>query len=205
MKGMYITDHYLIRSIIAKRQRDGHDRRDEVWDGVYFIPPITDNEHQEISSHLSFAFHQVVDWRKIGISYTTINVSDRNEDWLENFREPDLSVYLDGNPARDRDTHYQGGGDLIVEILTRGDRARKKLGFYAAVGVRECLVIDRRPWALELYRAREGKLELVGTATPEGAEILTSEVLPLMFRLVPGEERPRIEVARRDGAEHWTI
>ena len=97
------------------------------------------------------------------------------------------------------------GPDFAVEILSEGDLARKKLDFYAKVGTREVLIIDRDSWALELYRLLDGKLELVGISTSENGEVLTSQVLPLTFRLVPGEGRPTIELARIDGGQTWRI
>jgi len=67
------------------------------------------------------------------------------------------------------------------------------------------LILDRDPWALELYRLGAGRLELVGTSAPDRPDALTSAVLPLTFRLVPGPERPRIEVSGTGGAPAWLI
>jgi Uma2 family endonuclease len=205
MTAMLICDPDLIEQLKAERQRLGLDKRDEMWDGDYVVSPMANNEHERITKLLWLAFYSVIDARGLGESCTPINLSDRDEGWTQNYREPDLSVYLNGNPARDHGTHWEGGGDFVVEILSPGDPARRKREFYAKVGVREFLIVDRNPWALELYRAGHGRLDLVGTSTPEGSEVLASEVLPLAFRLVPGEERPRIEVARLDGADRWTI
>jgi len=71
--------------------------------------------------------------------------------------------------------------------------------------VRELLIVDRDPWALELYRLEEGELAPAGRSSVEEPEPLTSVVLPLMFRLVPGADRPSIEVRRTDGTQVWTI
>ena len=103
-----------------------------------------------------------------------------------------------------RGAYWLGGPDFAVEVISRHDRSRKKFDFYAKVGVRELLLVDRKPWALELYRLQDGKLALVGKSDLDHPEILASEVLPLSFRLVAGNPRPRIEVAHADGIQRWS-
>ena len=122
-----------------------------------------------------------------------------------NYRVPDASVFLDGNPAKDCGTHWCGGPDFAVEILSPNDIALEKLPFYAMIGVRELLIIDRDPWSLELFRvdADGHQLTAVGRSSLAHADLVVSTVLPLAFRLVPGKKRPQIEVTRTDGAERW--
>ncbi len=92
-----------------------------------------------------------------------------------------------GIPPRTARSHWFGGPDFAAEVLSRRDRSREKLGFYAAVGVRELLLVDRNPWKLELYRREGDRWTLVGTFDLEGeARPLRSEVLPAAFRLVAG-------------------
>jgi Uma2 family endonuclease len=90
------------------------------------------------------------------------NISDRIIGWVNNYRVPDVAVDLSANPARNCGTHLCGGPDLAVVILSERDLARKKLDFYAKINTREVLILDPKPWALELYRLTEGKLVLVG-------------------------------------------
>jgi len=192
-----------LRRIIRRRQITGADRFDEVWDGVYVMSPIADNVHQELATRLASTFLYALDKFADTTVQAGANVSDQDEDWTKNYRCPDVLVFLAGNPAQDRDTHWLGGPDFAVEVLSKGDRARKKFAFYARVGVRELLLVDRRPWRLELYRLAGGEYEAVGTSNLEHPAILASTVLPLTFRLVPGETRPRVEVMRADGAATW--
>jgi Uma2 family endonuclease len=63
---------------------------------------------------------------------------------------PDVVVALAGGQAKDCGTHWCSGPDFVVEIRSPSEDPRDKLDFYAAVGTREVLVIDRDPWALEL-------------------------------------------------------
>jgi Uma2 family endonuclease len=105
-----------------------------------------------------------------------------------------VAVYLKGNPAKPYDAFWLGGPDFAVEIVSPGDRTRKKLPFYASVGTRELLAIERKPWKLELFRLRRGKLVSVGESNVKDGTVLASEVIPFTFRLMRGGERPRIEV-----------
>jgi Uma2 family endonuclease len=137
--------------------------------------------------------------------YAGINVSDREDDWLQNYRIPDVAVVLKDSKAKACETHLCGGPEFLVEIVSPNDIAREKRPFYARIGVRELLIVDRGPWALELYRLEEGALALAGRSTVAEPEPLASLVLPLDFRLVAGASRPRIELRRTDGSQTWTI
>jgi len=58
---------------------------------------------------------------------------------------------------------------------------------------------------LELYRLHDGQLALVGRSRLERPDVLQSTVLPLSFRLIPGDTRPRIEVCHNDGVQQWAV
>jgi Uma2 family endonuclease len=202
---LLVMDPEVERRLRAEREATGMDRRDEVWDGVYIASPLPDVEHQRLASQLWLVLHTTVEAPGLGIAINGLNVSDREEGWTENYREPDLAVFLRGNPARDCGTHYVGGPDLIIEIISPHDMAREKRPFYAQIGVRELLLLDRQPWALELYRLRDGQLVEVGRTDAARGDALVSEVVPLSFRLLPGEPRPRVEIVHRDGIQRWVI
>ncbi|QDV38032.1 Uma2 family endonuclease [Tautonia plasticadhaerens] len=193
-----------LRRIIRRRKESGASRWDEVWDGVYVVSPDPDIEHQGLAGHLLLALHLSIG-NEAGLRiFPNVNISDREDRWRKNFRCPDVSVFLPGNTAEDRGSHWLGGPDFAVEIISRGDRARRKLPFYAKVNVREVLIIDRFPWKLELHRRLDDQFLMVGTSSLADPGPFPSDVLPLSFRLIPGEPRPMIEVTRRDGAR-WTI
>ena len=204
---MIIVDRAFAAKLRAEREMADGNNYDEVWDGVYIVSPFPNNEHQEIATLLCFAFVSLVSIPGMGIVYDGVNVSDREEGWRLNYRVPDAGVFLRGNPAKDCGTHWCGGPDFAVEILSPHDMAREKLPFYAAIGVRELLIIGRDPWTLELYRLDAGELTLVAQSSLDQSEVITSAVLPLALRLVagPDAERPRIEVTGTDGPEHWLV
>jgi Uma2 family endonuclease len=188
-----------LKRLISRRRRAGADRWDEVWDGVYVMPPLADNEHQRIGLDMAISLRDILgpgDGLQI---FAGCNVSDQPRRWRRNYRCPDLAVFLPGNPAEDRGSHWFGGPDFAAEVLSRRDRSREKLGFYAALGVRELLLVDRDPWKLEPYRRDGDRWTLAGIRALDGdATPLRSEVLPAAFRLVPGPNRPRVEVLRID-------
>ena len=200
-----VLDREQEKELIRDRRSRGADRFDEVWDGVYVMSPLADNEHQQVSTHLSSAFLQAFSGRNSVYVYAGLNISDRIEKWKKNYRCPDIGVFLPGNPAQNLGTFWQGGPDFTVEVLSPGDRSRKKLDFYTKVGVRELLLVGRKPWLLELYRLTNGKLMLVGKITPDPSQSLASQVLPVSFRLLPNDPRPTIEVTQSEDARQWLI
>jgi Uma2 family endonuclease len=192
-----------LRSLIRERRRSGAGLFDEVWNGVYVMSPDPDNEHQHIAGHLLAALIQALGHLPGITVYPTINVTNRQEKWRKNYRSPDVSVFLPGNPAEDRRSHWLGGPDFLVEIRSPGDLTRKKFAFYTAVGVREILIVERQPWQLELYHRDGFSWNLVGVSAPGQNPSLASAVLPLTVRLIPGTPRPQIEVARTSDGQRW--
>ncbi len=200
-----ILDKSLERRIIARRRRLGIDHFDEVWDGVYVTAPAANIEHFGVANDLATVLTIVVKWTGLGEVFPGINLSDRKEDWKKNFRVPDVTVFLKGNPAEDRDTHWFGGPDLAIEIVSPSDRTRKKIPFYEKVGTRELLIVDRKPWCLTLHRLKEGKLCDAGKSTLADPQVLVSEVIPLSFQLIESSDRPAILLKHLQDERQWIV
>jgi hypothetical protein len=181
----------LIRQIWNERAEAGFGR-DEIWDVVVVFPPLSDNTHQAILSDLTMACAAAVSRGEGDHVYPGVNVSDREDDWLFNYRCPDVVVYLRDSHAKDCGTHYRGGPDFLVEIVSLGENPREKLAFYAAVNTREVLIVDRYPWSLELYQLQSGRLVLAGRSDPTNPAAIASAVLPLTFRLEAAAPRPLV-------------
>ncbi len=199
-----IYDPVLEQEIRTARDGSEVQRRDEVWDGVLVVPPQANNEHQRIVMRLSAVFSSVIDWDAGDQVLPGTNVSDRDADWTKNYRDPDVAVYLVGNPAKDSNTHWVGGPDVAVEVVSPGEDPRLKLDFYAQVNTRELLIVERDPWAVEMYQLQSGKLVLVGTSDAANAAVLASGALPLTFQLLPGAPRPTIRIAHTASGQTWT-
>ena len=203
---MIVLDPIAEQDIIDQRVESGMDRFDEVWDGVYVVSPLPNDEHQEIVGGLTTIFGIVFQFTGLGKVRPGVNVSDRVENWQTNYRGPDVVVFLANTTARNHGAFWEGGPDFAVEVVSQHDRTREKLEFYAKVGMRELLVVDRFPWALELYRlSKAGTLDLVGRSTLEQPDVLTSAVLPLTFQLQQGDERPRIAVTHAQNGTTWNV
>lgn len=202
---LLITDPLTEELIIAERREKGLDRHDEVWEGVYVVSPDPTPEHQLIVGLLTTIFVQVIKFPGDGVVFPGLNVSDRGEEWTQNYRCPDVAVYLKNNPVVKYEAHYCGGPDLAVEITSPYDKAREKLDFYAQVNTRELLILDRDVWSLELYQLEDGKLVLKGTSTVEQSQVLPLLSVPVTMQMQVGEPRPQILVTHPTDGRTWTI
>ena len=202
---LMVLDRAVAEEMKAQRRAWGGDRFDEVWEGIYMMAPLADNEHQDLQGDLCFALRAALGQGPHVRVQPGANVSDREEGWTHNYRCPDVVVVFPGGRALDCGTHWCGGPDFCVEIVSDDDRSRDKFAFYARIGVRELLLIDRDPWQLELYRLEGDTLRLVGRSLIGGADVLRSAVLPGSLRLVPGPVRARIEITHQDGVQRWMV
>lgn len=191
-----VLDVLLEDRLRRERALTGADRYDEVWDGVYVMAPIANNEHQFLAFELAAAIRRGIRVPEDGQVFAGCNVSDQQDEWTKNYRVPDVATFLKGNPAQDRDTHWFGGPDFAVEVVSPYDRSRDKFDFYFKVGVRELLIVDRQPWRLELYRNDGHALALVGHCLPTKPKPLQSQVIPFGFSLAAGRPRPKLVVVR---------
>ena len=57
---LLIRDRSVSRRLIAKRRSLGLDRYDEVWNGVYVMSPLPNNEHQALAFELGSVVREVV-------------------------------------------------------------------------------------------------------------------------------------------------
>lgn len=199
-----VIDPSLESRLLEDRRARHGDRYDEVWDGVYVMAALPNIEHQKVIQQLCNAIARALEDNPAIDVLPGANVSD-GEDWKTNYRCPDITVVLPGSRAVNRGAFYLGGPDFVVEVASDFDRSREKFDFYASVGVREMLLVDRNPWQLELYALRNNRLILVGRSTVADDATLASEVLPLTFRLIAAEKtgRPQIEIVRTSDNQRW--
>ncbi len=181
------------------------DRWTEVWEGVTVMSPLANNEHQKLATRLSRVIGDVIEGDRLGDVIQGVNLTDRTPNWVENYRNPDLVIFLAGNPAVDHGTHYLGGPDFVAEIIGPGEPPTAKFAFYAAVGTKEVLVVHRDPWRLELFTLVAGRLVIAGASEPAAPAVVPSVALGLTFQLVPGPTRPLIAVAHPATGRAWTV
>jgi len=200
---MILLDQASIESILEDRRAKGNRTREEVWDGVTYIMPDPNNEHQRISAFFIGVFQACFGFTEIGDVEISPNLSDRIAKWEKNFRNPDLAYFSATNTAQDRGTFWYGGPDFLLEIVSPADMCRDKLPFYASIGTKEVLILDRDPWKLELYQLKRGRLRLTDVASPGHAKALSSGVVPLTFQLIRSKPRPKIRIQNTETDQEW--
>src|SRR5436305_884473 len=133
-----ILEPALVRELIRERQTLGIDKCDEVWEGVYVVPPLANNPHQTLVMDFAEIIRALIG-RENGQVFPGANVSDRRKNWEKSFRCPDVVVVLKDGKAVDCDTHWMGGPDFLIEIESPGDDTYDKIPFYSKLVVRELL------------------------------------------------------------------
>lgn len=174
-----IHDPQQARNFIRSRQKWEVDKYDEVWEGVYVVPPLARNPHQGLVGGMSAILFNVIQLEGLGIVLPGANVSDRRENWEHNYRCPDLVVVLKDSLAVDCTTHWFGGPDFLVEVLSPGDASEKKIPFYAQIRVRELLIIHPDTREMQLYRHDGTDLVLTEPSDFRGSKWLVSQVIPI--------------------------
>jgi Uma2 family endonuclease len=201
-----VLDTILAQELIRDRQQRGIDLYDEVWEGVYVMPPMPNLEHQDLNGDMYDVLSAVVKTEKRGRVQAGANVSDRRTDWDKSYRVPDIVVVLKGGRAVDCGTHWFGGPDFLAEVESPGDDTVLKIPFYSRIQVRELLIVHRDSRRLRLYRHDGLELVPVGLSSLRGKKWLVSEVLPVAFRRETGRGRARIRVRRTDGKPgRWVV
>lgn len=197
---MMVLDPELVREF-----RETYERITETWEGMEVVPPMPNDEHQEVQFNFSGPLLTAVVQPGLGHVRFGVNVTDRHVGWRQNYRGPDVVVYLNGNPAVNQGTHWVGGPDFLVEIISEGEDPHAKFAFYAAVNTREVLVVERDPWTVELFTLANGSLVSAGRSEVSNNLVLTSVALGLTFKLVAGPTRPRIEVTQPSSGKSWMV
>jgi Uma2 family endonuclease len=141
---------------LEERARLGHDRWDEIWDGVLHVPPPPSSDHQGLGSDLLVFVGPHLRRRGIRVLYET-GVYRPGAERLD-YRIPDLTfIPVDPPPGLVSRRGIEGAALAVLELLSPDDETYDKLPFYASLGIREVIVIDPATRAVDVYR-------LAGTA-----------------------------------------
>src|SRR6266702_7121997 len=194
--GVEVFASDLVREIVTARQQREVDRYDEVWEGVYIVPPLAQNPYQDVVIGLSVVLFNIVQLEGRGRVHPGANVSDRKANWVYNYRCPDVVAVLKEGRAVDCGTHWMGGPDFLVEVESPEDQIIRKIPFYSKIQVRELLIVHGTTRHLQLYRHDGQQLALVEASDFKGSKWLTSKVLPLAFRRKLVRKQPLTEIQR---------
>ena len=137
---------------LARRKLTGVDRWDEMWEGVLHMAPAPNREHQRILDDLIVFLRPLLKKQGRGTLQSGINVFDEASP-KENYRIPDLTFVAAGHDSVLAADGTRGGGpDAVIEIRSPGDESYDKLPFFASLGVREVIVVDRDTKRPEIFR-----------------------------------------------------
>ena len=179
---------------LARRKKTGEDRWDEMWEGVLHLSPAPGYEHQRIIAELLEFLRPLLKRNRRGELVPGINVFRADDD----YRIPDLTFVAHGRQEVLAVDGARQGPDLVIEVRSPGDESYDKLPFYAALGIREVVIILRDEKTSELFRLT-GDRYLPVVADSHGR--LLSEALGVRFGHLAASQ-PRLVL--EDAAEPAT-
>ena len=161
-------------SFLEERRRLGHDTKDELWDGELHMVPPPSSRHARIERDLLFALHPIARRHGLEAFPDATGVFGPGENW----RIPDVTL------VRPHNVSERGleAAELVVEVLSPHDESRKKMPWYASIGVREAWLVEPNTRIVEVYTLLEGAWHAVA-ATASG---ITSPLLGIRLEVVAG-------------------
>lgn len=158
-------------ALIEQRRAHGLDRYDEWWEGVYRIVTGPSIEHQQVMMGLATHLSELVAGSGLS-SLPGVNIGRDNDD----AKVPDIAVFRRDTP---RTSHaFLATAELVVEIMSPGERRGEKLPFYARWGVAEYLELDPAKRSVRLLAHRAG--EWVATDHSDVVDLTVAEVVALL-------------------------
>jgi Uma2 family endonuclease len=128
-------------------------RRHEILAGVHVVSPRPVPYHQLVAMRLCAWFDRTITRTGLGIALPDVTVELAEHDVVD----PDITVLLQPYADRLLRTRVRGVPDLIVEVLSPGNRShdrRHKKDRYAFHGVREYWLVDPVARSCEQWRRR---------------------------------------------------
>lgn len=143
--------------------------------GALKFLPMPTELHQAIVAFLYSAlsdYAKASDLGKVIFAPLPIEVAPRKH------REPDVALMLSKNASR-RKGKYWEGADLVVEVLSEGNRDRDlvtKRGEYAAAGISEYWIVDPQEGRIVVLKLSESSYTVHGEFST--GQTATSALLP---------------------------
>jgi Uma2 family endonuclease len=159
-----------------ERTRLGHDRWDELWDGVLHMVPPPTYGHNDRGTELLVLLRPLARAAGLKLTYETgVFRPGRTDD----YRQPDLVV---AHPDHISTRGIEGRAELVVEIRSPYDEAWEKLPFFAEMGIPEVLILDEDRAVLLRLTSGQGYRDVPADAAGD----VRSEVLLFSFRNLGG-------------------
>ncbi|MBI4605797.1 MAG: Uma2 family endonuclease [Planctomycetes bacterium] len=181
---------------LERRRKLGLDRWDEMWEGVLHMAPAPNVPHQRVQRDLGSFLSSLLCRQGRGELLNGVNVF--NDSSVESdYRIPDHSFVRSGRESLIEENGIHGAPDAVIEIRSPEDESYAKLPWFAALGVREAIIIQRDSKETEVYRLAGSQYFAVA---PDKDGWVTSEVMRVRFRAVAGE-KPQLAVEDLDEPE----
>ena len=68
MSGVLLLDPWEAQEAITRREANGPDRFDEVWEGMRVMPPMPNDEHQDIQGGVFAVLYDTIQIAGLGIA-----------------------------------------------------------------------------------------------------------------------------------------
>lgn len=122
------------QALLDERRAKGLDLFDEMWEGELHMVPAPSSDHQRLAGDLYLVLAPLA--RAAGlVPFYETGLYRADDDW----RVPDQ---LYARPEQVSARGAEGGVPMVVELRSPHDETDAKLGWYAALGVGQVLVID---------------------------------------------------------------
>ena len=149
----------MVKAVIAdipsnwlqERRRTGADRWDEIWNGVWHMPPMPNRAYQELEGALETWLRQFWARPRGNKVYHQINLAAPGGWPDKDYRIPDLVLLTPDCFSIDHNEYFEGAPTVVVEIRSPGDETYEKFEFYERLQVPEIWVIDRDSRTPELH------------------------------------------------------
>lgn len=174
---------------LEERRRLGHDRFDEVWDGVLHVVPSPSTEHQRFESALERALYPIVTGLGLEIFHNLDLLDPTKGD--ANYRQPDIAVV---SPRDVKERGINGHAELVIEILSPKDESYDKLPFYEMCNIPECWIVHPVTRAFEVFVLRGGRYVV---AKPDARGVVDAPRFALQLSIVDG---PKLHIAWAGGS-----
>lgn len=177
--------------VLRLRKETGADRFDEMWDGVLHMPPAPSVDHQDTASGICSFFREVWAPRSGGMALVQANVSTP-ERWDRDYRIPDVAVVT--REARPSPGAVYVVPTVVFDVRSPDDETFDKLPFYASVGVRAVVIVERDTKAVQVLTLRGESFVLVPPG-PDGWLMIGALEVEVRSEATAGTNRLALRLA----------
>ncbi len=134
----------------------------ELIDNIIYMSPSPIFKHQSVLQTIFRKLSEEITDKKKG--EVIVAPFDVYLDEHANAVQPDIVVILEGTHGLDKEGHFHGTPDLLIEILSEGNKSHdliKKKELYERFGVPEYWTVDPETKQAQGFQLKEGKYILI--------------------------------------------